>query len=219
MLNNNKEILLNTLFSLLVVANIVGVLLNETVVTPVLTPLIFAFLLILYVGLAKKTDKYFIAHLILILIAEILIVIDDKFLFYAVFTSIIAQILLVKLIIGFKHLRYRDAIIYFLVTFIGYIVIYFYVLGVKTDTIIILYGLVNSLVTALSLVNYLRKMYMANYLLFLGVAFWVLNNAIVSLNIFDTNGNVLGLITNIITHFFICRSFIVRTNRLPKRLR
>lgn len=213
-----KEILLISLFVLSVIASIIGVLMQNESITNTAVVVEFSLLVLMYVVLVKKINYWVVVHLVLMLLAELFLLYKGMFLF-SMMMSAIAQIVLIKLIIDLKHIKFYDSVFYFLVTVLGYIVIYVKVLDVRVGYGIVFYGVTNALVVALGMANHLKKMYLANYLLFLGVAFWVLNNAILSLNVFDVHSNIFGLITNSITHFCITYSFVVRVNRLPKKKR
>lgn len=217
MIKNRKTFFWVGVFLLAVIVHLFGIIIGNAFLVSVAVPVTFLSLVLMYVFLAKKVEVYPLIHLILMAVAEILLLFKDVFFVHALIISIIAQLILVKLIISYKHVKYLNAVVYFLLTSLGYIVIYIYMINIDTRDFVLLYGLVNSLVVSLGMANYLRKMYWANYLLFLGVAFWVLNNAMLSLNIFNINSNVFVVVTNAITHFCICLSFIVRVNKLPNK--
>lgn len=214
---NKKTFLLMGIFIISVILHITGILVKNVNLINSATILTFSSLCLIYVVLAKRINLWVLAHLLLILIAELLLLFERN-LSYAMALSIIAQIILVKLIIGLKYIRFSSSAIYFLVTILGYSVIYLYVINIEVGWVILIYGLVNSLVVSLGMANYLKKMYWANYLLFLGVAFWVLSNAFLSLNLFSFKVNIFVSVTNALTHFFICISFVIRTDKLsPKK--
>lgn len=220
-LEKKNIILIVGFFILTLIACLVGVSTNNTQVVNVAIPLFFVSLITMYIGLVKKVDIYFLLYLILLLISETLFLYKKEYFNYIILSSTISQIILIYFIISFKHISYKTAIPYSLVTFLGYFVIYIYVLDVdvNSSSIVLLYGIVNAVLVGFTMANHLRKMYLANYLLFLGVAFGVLNNAIMSLDIKGVNSNILALVTNIITHASICLSFITRVNRPAKKFR
>lgn len=207
------------LFILAILVNIFGIFTNTYSLIYISTPLIFSFLLAIYVVSVKKDklSRLFVVHLIFVFLAELLFVFKEKYFLYTLLCSIISQIILIFFIIKFRHIKYKDMLYYFAITFASYYIIYTYVLDVESSVMIVIYGIVNSLLTAFALVNYLKKMYMANYLLWLGVATGVLNNGLISLNIFEMEMNILVLLTNVISHYLICKSFIVRANKLPPK--
>lgn len=184
------------------------------------TPLIFISLIILYITLVKKVNKYFVLYLVIILFAELLFLFKEKFFFHALILFVISQIILVMFVISFKHIKYIRVLYAFIPTAIFYLIVYYYTIdSSQKNSLFVIFGLANSILISFVMVNYLIKMYLANYLLLLGAAFLVLNNAIVSIDIFNTNTNVFALLTNVVSDIFICASFIVRVNKPKKEKR
>lgn len=181
------------------------------------TPLIFISLIILYITFVEKVNRYFVLYLVIILFAELLFLYKEKYFFHSLILFVISQIILVIFVISFKHIRYLRVLYSFIPIAIFYLVVYYYTVdSSQKNSIFVIFGLANSILISFVMVNYLRKMYWANYLLLLGAAFLVLNNAIVSIDIFNTNTNIFALLTNVISDLFICASFIVRVNN-PKK--
>lgn len=184
------------------------------------TPLVFISLIILYITIVKRVNKYFILYLITVFIAEVLFLFKENFLLHSLSLFIISQIILIGFVISFKHIKYLAVLYYFIPTVVFYTVVCHYAVdSSEKNFLFVILGFVNSILVSGIMVNYLRKMYWANYFLFLGAAFLVLNNAIVSLDIFNSNTNIFALLTNVISDLFICISFIVRVNSPAKKNR
>lgn len=171
----------------------------------------------MYIGSVKKPNIYFTIYLFLSLISETLFLFKEKYFFYVLLTSSIAQLILIGFILSYKHLRHSTALFYIIATIIFYFIIYKYVIDIPKSGMLITNGLINAALASFAMANHLRKMYLANYLLFLGAAFKVLNYAITSIDLFGAYMNIYASTTDIISYFFICRSFIARVNRLPRR--
>lgn len=219
MKNKTKNSILVGLFVIAFLVSVVAIFRKNIQIMNVSIPLIFVSLIIMYIGSVKKPNIYFVAYLFLSLISESLFLFKEKYFFYVLLTTGISQIILIAFIISFKHLKYATALFYFVATVIFYLIIYKYVIETPSNIMLIIVGLINSVLASFAMVNHLRKMYLANYLLFLGVAFKVLNYAMASLDLFNSNANIYPFIIDIISYFFICRSFIARVNRLPKKRR
>lgn len=217
MKKRTKNAIFLGLFTISFVANIIGIIAQNNKIVSIAIPSIFISLIVMYIGSVKKPNTYFMIYLLLSLTSETLFLFKESYFFYVLLTSTIAQIILIAFIISFKHLRYSETLFYLVATIIFYFVIYTYVIKMPKNIMLIVNGLINAILAAVAMSNYLRKMYLANYLLFLGIAFKVLNYAIASIDLFDVNANIYASITDIISYFFICRSFIIRVNRPRKR--
>lgn len=211
--NMNKQTIFTGLFILSAIIGLLGISYENFQVLFVITPVIFLLLIIIYVGIVKKINYLFLTYLFLVAIGEVLMLFDKKYFLYAINTSVLSQCILIYFIFTYKHIRLKSVLVYFTITEFCYILLGNQVLSIEKHYMIIIYGIVNAFLTALSLDNYIKKMYMANYLLWLGVSFGVLNNAIISLDVFGYSLNIYAFMTNVISHYLICKSFVLRTNR------
>lgn len=216
-IKKKKYIFFGGLFSLAFIINIIGVLIKSTPITSVTTPLVFISLILLYVGTVNKINFYVVLLLFFCLLSEIFFIFKGEYFIYTLLASITWQIIVIYFIFSFKHIKYKDILPYFIPTIIGYFILYGFVINeLQKSIVFIIFIWVNSILVSSTMANYLKKMYWANYLLFLGIAFKVLSYAITSIDIFNARSNVFSLLTNVISDLFICVSFIVRVNK-PKK--
>lgn len=211
--NLNKETVLIGMFFVTVILGLLGISEKNLQLTHVVTPALFISLIIMYAETAKQVKPLFLLYLVFILIAEVLMLFEGKFINYALFISVVSQLILVFFIFGYKHIRFKSVLTFFITTFVSYVFLYAQVANAEFTFMVVVYGLINAFLTALALDNYISKMYMANYLLWLGVSFGVLNSAIISIDVYGSSLNIYAFITNIITHYLICRSFIIRKEK------
>lgn len=217
-IKNRSFIVFSGLLLFAVLLNITGVTIGDSLLVVVSIPLIFVFLILLYVFSVKKVNLLLLGYQFSILIAEVLYLFKEKYFTLVIVFYTVAQFILVISILNLKHIKLKNSLFYFLLLFFSFVFVYLFVLDIKEGSLfVIIYGFSVCLMVALATANYLKKMYMANYLLFLGAAFVVLSNAIMSLFVFEATTNIPILITNVTAHSFICVSFIVRNDRvLPK---
>lgn len=217
-----KTIAFTGLYLFVVLMNAIGVLLQNEIILFVFRPLIFGSLMLLYFFSVKKVNILFLLCQFLGLTGDFLMLFKEDFFVYAVLLYIISQILLSSIIIKFKHVKLASTIFYFAFAFFCFIVVYLFVLEyLRSYTVLLMaFGVSISLLTALSFVNYLNKMYMANYLLFLGLAIGAISVVLMSLDIFGSSNfstNLPIFTMNAIMHYLICRSFIIREDKTPNK--
>lgn len=221
-MNFNKKqntIYFTGILILIIIMNIIGIITKNSAIVSISTPLVYVMFIVTYVMSVKQINKLALSYQTAILIAEILNLFNEQYFLYVAIFYLIGQVALIVFIIKLKHIKVSDILVYFVLLLICFAVVNNYILSaIKGYSILILvYGLTVCIVTSLALTNYLRKMYMGNFLLWLGVAFALLNTAILSLDLFNSSTNILVFILNIISNYLICYSFISRVNRLPKK--
>lgn len=223
MLNKKQKIaVIIGVFLLAVLMNIIGIFLKNENILFVFRPLILGSLMLLYYNSVKKVNVLFLSCQFAGLIGDFLMLFKQDFFTYAVLCYIISQTLLILIILRFKHVKLTTTVIYFAFSFFCFIIIYLFVLEYLKGYVILVmaFGISISVLTALSIVNYLNKMYMANYLLFLGLAFGVLSTVLMSLDIFNSSNfytNIFIFTLNVIMHYLVCRSFITREDKTPNK--
>lgn len=182
----------------------------------IVIPLVFLSLIMLYVGSVKRTQLYVLIYLFLVVLAETLLLFKKEYLHLAMISSILSQLILVYYIITYRNIKIKSALLYFMAIIISYTVLYYYVINIEKHFLYVIFGYTNAILTSLALDNYINKMRMPNYLLWLGISFGVLDNIIMSLDIYNSHLNVYSFVVNVISHYLICRSFILREKRMSR---
>lgn len=217
-----KIVAFSSFFVLIILINLIGVLQQKAIVTFVFKPFIVFSILLFYIFIVKKEIRWlYVLSLICVLIADIFYLFETRFFLMAMIFYTINHVLLIIEILKFtRKIKLVSILQYFIILVFALIILYFYVLKDQegSSASVLLFGISMSILVALALANYLKKMSKSNFYLMLGLLMGTFSNLIVSLNAFslssDITINILGTVLLAITHYTICYSFIIRDTRI-----
>ena len=207
-------------FVLVSVLEIVGILFKIPMLVLIFKPLILLSLIALYAVSVSKRNKIYILALIFSFFGDVFLMFDGELFFMVGLVSfLIAHLIFIKIVVNRLQKSTFSSVVFSVAPFLILLLFLIFFLKPYLKELlfpVIIYGITISIFGMVSMLDYLNTKSKKSLFMFIGAIIFICSDGLLAINKFycaNAIFTVLGMITYIISQYFIYRSMILECNK------
>ncbi|MBJ2175079.1 lysoplasmalogenase [Aureibaculum sp. A20] len=220
--NINKVTIITTLFVMVSLCDMVGVVFNIELLRSVFKPMLMLTLLTLYVVSMQQVNGWYVGALVFSFFGDVLLLFEGELYFMlGLISFLIAHIIYIKIVLGWINTSSLKTI---LIATIPFLLVFFALINLLKNSLnelfvpVVVYGITISVMGIVSLLFYLNRKSVASKYMFMGACLFIISDSVLAINKFYTTNNLFPIIimlTYLAAQYLILRAVLThaKTNK------